>query len=156
MLDGAMPFQVRQYVAEKEAAGEAPWTIPEGGRPLSERQIRRYSDQADALMAEAVRTNRKKLLRRHIARRHQLYVRSVNSADYRTALAIDQDLATLQGLYPPRKIAPTNPEGGREYGAGFTNDERAAIVRAVAARFGIPDALPDAGGPVGADGSLLP
>ncbi len=24
MLDGAMPFQVRQYVAEKEAAGEAP------------------------------------------------------------------------------------------------------------------------------------
>jgi hypothetical protein len=112
MLDGAMPFQVRQFVAEREAAGEAPWMIPEGGKPLSERQIRRYCDQADALTAEANRTNRKKRLRRHVARRHQLYARAVNAGDYRTALAIDQDLATLQGLYPAKKTELTGKDGG--------------------------------------------
>src|ERR1700680_3226910 len=98
ILDGGLPYQVRQYVAEREAEGEAPWTIPDGGKPLSERQIRRYCDQADALMAEAVRTNRKKLLRRHLARRSTLYARAVNAADYRTALAIAKDEAELQGL----------------------------------------------------------
>src|SRR5262249_14722515 len=99
LLDGAQPWQIRQYVAEQEAAGEPPWTVPEGGKPLSERQIRRYCDQADRLIASACRTHRKKLLRRHVARRESLYARAVNKGDERTALAVLRDLGELQGLY---------------------------------------------------------
>ena len=55
ILDGAQPWDIRQYVSQRQAAGEPPWTIPEGGNPLSERQIRRYCDIADRWMARASR-----------------------------------------------------------------------------------------------------
>src|SRR5262245_15773253 len=99
-LDGAEGWDVRQYVAEKEQAGEQPWKVEEGGKPLSERQIRRYVEQADRLLEESCRTSRKKLLRRHLARRRALYARAVNSGDLRTALAALRDEAELLGLYP--------------------------------------------------------
>ena len=48
-----------------------------------------------------------------------------------------KDEAELQGLYPPTKVAPTNPKGDKEYGAGiFTDDDRRGILRAVVERFG--------------------
>jgi hypothetical protein len=100
ILDGAQPWDVRQYVSERQAAGEPPWTLPDGAKPLSERQIRRYCDLADRRMARASRTQRRKLLREHIARRLSLYARAVNKGDERTALAVLQDLAKLQALYP--------------------------------------------------------
>ena len=98
-LDGAEGWDVRRYVAEQEAAGEPPWTIPEGGKPLSERQIRNYVAAADKLVDESCRQSRKRLLRRHQAQRRQLYARAVSKGDERTALAVLRDLAELQNLY---------------------------------------------------------
>jgi hypothetical protein len=100
ILDGATPWQIRQYVAEREAAGEEPWTRPEGRKGLSARQIERYADRADELLADACAADRKKLLRRHVAQRQGLFARAVNKGDERTALAVLADLAKLQGLYP--------------------------------------------------------
>src|SRR4051812_22535416 len=90
-LDGAEGWDVRQYVAEKEKVGETPWAIPAGGKPLSERQIRRYVEQADRLIQDTCRTSRKKLLRRHLAQRRNLYARAVSAGDIRTALAVLAD-----------------------------------------------------------------
>src|SRR5262245_52936844 len=72
-LAGAQYVDVRQYVAEKEAEAAPPWTIPEGGRPLSERTLWRYIEQADRRMAESGREGRKRLFRRHLAQRRHLY-----------------------------------------------------------------------------------
>ncbi|HEX5272170.1 MAG TPA: hypothetical protein VFW33_16855 [Gemmataceae bacterium] len=99
-LDGARHWDVRRYVAEKEAAGEQPWKVEEGGKPLSERQIRRYIDRADEMIADSCRSSRKRLMRNHVAYRHNLYARAVNKGDERTALAVLDSLAKLQGLFP--------------------------------------------------------
>jgi hypothetical protein len=96
--DGATCWQIRQYVAEREATREAPWTIPEGGRPLSERQIRRYIALADKVIAEENRTHRRRLIRRHVAKLQSLFARCVNKGDERTARAVLHDLAEVQGL----------------------------------------------------------
>jgi hypothetical protein len=98
-LDGAEFWDVRQYVAEKEQAAEPPWAIPEGGNPISQRQLWRYIARADRLMGASSETTRKKQLRVHLARRKSLYARAVNKGDERTALAVLRDLAELQGLY---------------------------------------------------------
>jgi hypothetical protein len=130
IIGGAVPFQIGPYVAEMEAKGEPPWTIPPDGKPLSRRQIRRYIRWAERLMAQACRTDTEKLLREHIARRLNLYSRAINKGDDRTALAVLQDLAKLQGLYPSeddalkreaealRKQLAALREAGREDGNG--------------------------------------
>jgi hypothetical protein len=100
MLDGAQPHEVRQYVAEKTAAKEVPWTPTDGEKPLSERQLRRYMAEADRLIAASCRTSRRMLLRRHLAQRRALYARCINTADYSTALRVLRDEAELRGLYP--------------------------------------------------------
>jgi hypothetical protein len=99
-LDGAEFWDVRRYVAEKEQAAEPPWAIPAGGKPVSERQLWRYIEQSDRLMAVSSETDRKKRLRVHLARRKSLYVRAVAAGDVRAALAVLADLAKLEGLYP--------------------------------------------------------
>jgi hypothetical protein len=114
ILDGAAPFQIRQYVAEKEQAGEPPWAIPEGGKPLSERQLRRYVGRAERLLEESCRTGRQKLLRRHLAQRRNLFARALSKGDERTALAALRDEAELLGLYPAAKVKAEHagPGGG--------------------------------------------
>src|SRR5271165_7147190 len=99
ILDGAEPWQIGPYVAEQEQASAAPWTVPDGGKPLSRWQIRRYIGWAERLMAASSRTDRAKLLRKHEAQRRNLFARAVNKGDERTALAVLRDLAELQGLY---------------------------------------------------------
>lgn len=103
-LDGAEGWDVRQYVAEKEKAGEQPWKIEEGGKSLSERQIRRYIHAADALVSESCRGSRTQAIRRHKAQRRSLYARAIQTGDLGTALAVLRDLATLQDLYPAKKV----------------------------------------------------
>ncbi len=111
-LDGAQFFEVRRYVAEKEAAGEAPWTIPEGGKPVSERTLWRYSQRADRLMAESSRESRKKALQRHIGQRHNMYAKALNMGDVSTALRVLADMAALQDLYPAKKSEVSGKGGG--------------------------------------------
>jgi hypothetical protein len=100
MLDGAQPHQVRQFVAEKTAAEEYPWKVAEGEKPLSERQLRRYMAEADRLIAAGHRTSHRKLLRRHLAMRRNLYARAVNAGDIGTALRIADSEAKLLDLFP--------------------------------------------------------
>jgi hypothetical protein len=99
-LDGAQPWDVREYVRAREKEGAEPWAIPAGGKPLSDSQLRRYGQRADELVRDSCRANRGKLLREHIAQRRSLYARAVNAGDIRTALAVLDSLAKLLALFP--------------------------------------------------------
>jgi hypothetical protein len=148
ILDGATPWQIRQYVSEQEAAGAPPWTRPEGHKGLSARQIQRYCDRADGLLAESCVADREKLLRQHVARRQGLYARAVNKGDERSALAALRDLAELQGLYPPARHVLTGDGGGP---VRFSLEEAVAADRELeeSERDGVQrdggEALPDRG-----------
>jgi hypothetical protein len=71
----------------------------EKGWNVSERQVGRYIEQADKLLAERTEKRRRRLLNMHVARREKLFARAVNAADLRTALAVLADQAKLQNLY---------------------------------------------------------
>ena len=153
ILDGATPWQIRQYVTDQEAAKAPPWTRPEGCKGLSSRQIHRYCERADALIAESYETDREKLLRRHMAQRQNLYARALQKGDDRTALAVLRDQAELQGLYPAAKVKAehTGAKGGpiehqvnaqHEHHFDTDPDRMAAILRALAEASAIdPSAL---------------
>lgn len=74
-LDGAAFHDMVEFAKEKE------WNV-------SERQCGRYLEKADELLAARQSKNRSRIINLHIARCEALYARSVNSADYRTALAV--------------------------------------------------------------------
>lgn len=91
-LDGAQFHDVVQYAAEN-------------GWAVHDRQIRTYIQRADALLVERQDRNRRRLIARHIAQRESLFARAVNAADLRTALAVADSLAKLQGLFTdPRDV----------------------------------------------------
>ena len=102
-LDGAEPWDVRQFVAVSEKAGEGPWKMGRGRKPLSDRQIRRYCALADQRIAESVRTLNPEAFRLHLARLNRLYFKAVQTGDLRTALSVLIDQAKMQGLYPTKK-----------------------------------------------------
>jgi hypothetical protein len=133
-LDGAAFWDVREYAREKEQEEGSPWFLSEGGKPLSDGQLWRYIAQADKLAAKNFRASRKKMLRRHLLRRENLFGKCCVSGDYRTALAVLRDLAELEGLYPPRKIAPTNPAGDQPYDP-LSDEERLAALAEIHARM---------------------
>ena len=99
-LDGAELWDVRQYVAQKQEAGAEPWALRDGEKPLSDRQLYRYLAAADTLITDSCRTSRRRLLRNHLAQRRKLFARAVAAGDIKAALAVLQDLAKMQGLYP--------------------------------------------------------
>ena len=111
-LDGAEFWDVLQYVAEKQTEKAVPWAIPEGGKPLSERTVWWYIQQADKRVAESCREGRKKAVRRHLAQRRALYARAVNTGDLSTALRVLADEATLLDLYPAKKSELSGKGGG--------------------------------------------
>src|SRR5437763_5126916 len=81
-LDGAEFWNVREYAREKEQEEGSPWHLAEGGRPLSDGQLRRYISRADQMIAESFHTSRKKLLRRHLGWRRNLYAKATSAGDY--------------------------------------------------------------------------
>jgi hypothetical protein len=97
-LAGAEMPGVREYVREKEAEDGSPWQLADGQKPLSDSQIWRYISKADKQLEASTRASRKKHLRRHLARRNELYARAFNAGDYRTALAVLDSQAKLMGL----------------------------------------------------------
>jgi hypothetical protein len=99
-LDGAEDcWDWCEYVREKESDPASPWFVPEGGKPLSYSQIRRYVAKVDRLIAESCRASRKKLFRRHLAKRRNLYAKAVSQGDVRAALAVLDSEAKLFGLF---------------------------------------------------------
>jgi hypothetical protein len=154
LLDGAIvEWDVCEFVREREKEAGSAWEVKEGEKPLSYSQIRRYVVKADRLIAESCRASRKKLLRRHMAQRRNLFAKAVSAGDYRTALAVSRDEAELQGLYPPKTLALTGAGGKRR--DELSDADRAAALQGLYARLGAGDGDATAGGEAVPDGSVL-
>jgi hypothetical protein len=110
-LDGAEFWDVREYAREKEAEAGSAWELLPGGKPLSDGQLWRYVSRADKLIAESCLARGKKMLRRHLGQRRNLYAKAISQGDVRTALAVLSDEAKLLGLYPPAKMEHTGAKG---------------------------------------------
>ena len=85
-LDGAQLHDIRRYASEN-------------GWGVSDRQLERYIEKADRLLVARRQRKWGRMKALHVARREALYARALQAADYRTALAVLQDLAKLQELY---------------------------------------------------------
>jgi hypothetical protein len=107
-LQGAAFWDVREYVSEKETEDGSPWKVPEGGKPLSERQIRNYVRRADEIICRSGREKRSKAIYRHMAQRRDLYGRAVVAGDIRTALACADSEAKLRKLFPADRLKVTH------------------------------------------------
>jgi hypothetical protein len=99
-LGGAEFADIRQFASD-----------PEQNWNVSDRQIWRYIKSADKLIKERFDARAEHLLNRHLLQRRTLFAHAMGSGDFRTALAVLQDEAKLEGLYPATKIAPTTPDG---------------------------------------------
>src|SRR5215813_448710 len=99
-LGGAEFADIRDYAAAQEQA----WGV-------SDTQLWRYIAAADKLVKERFDAKAEHLLHRHLLQRRTLYAHAMGAGDFRTALAVLQDEAKLEGLYPPTKVAPTTPDG---------------------------------------------
>jgi hypothetical protein len=140
-LLGANATDIRRH-AEKKG-----WNV-------SDRQLQRYSAEADELLAASVERDRDRLMAYHFAARRALYARAMAAGDLSTARLVLRDEAELEGLYPPKKIAPTNPDGSKEYGT-LTDAERVAALRALYATVGAGAGGTLADGTAGTSGSIL-
>jgi hypothetical protein len=102
-LDGAEFWDVREFVRQKEAEPDNHWTLAEDATPMSDRQLRRYIDRADAAIATSSKRGLNRLRKRHLAQRRNLYAKAVLTGDIRTALACLRDEAEMLGLYEKAK-----------------------------------------------------
>ena len=90
------------------------WELP--GSPRARRALiygtanNKRLEKYTAAMAEVARANNVPFVDLFHASR-DLYARAVTTGEIRTALACLQDEADLLGLYPPKKVAPTDPTG---------------------------------------------
>ena len=89
-LDGAQFHDIFQYASENQ------WD-------LTERQVREYMRRADEMLRERRTRSRATLKAEHLAMRRALFARTVNAADYRTALAILDSEAKITGLFDDQK-----------------------------------------------------
>ena len=147
-LGGAEFHDIREYAdATKDPEGKPrqPWGV-------SDTQLRRYIAKADALCKERFDAHAPHLLNRHLLQRRQLYAHAMGAGDFATALRVLQDEARLEGLYPPTKIAPTNPNGDQEYAGGLTDADRAAALQRLYAAVGARAGVATADGPSAAIG----
>ena len=110
-MQGGSPNDIRQFVAEREAAGKDHWAIPEGSEGISERTLWRYIARSEELMEEMCKETREQMLLRHRALRRFQYAKADAQGDVRAAIAVLADEAKLEGLYAPSKVALTNPAG---------------------------------------------
>jgi hypothetical protein len=143
-LLGAEFHDIRQYAAEDDGETGRPWNV-------SDRQLWRYVAAADALLHEYLEKDHHKLFNRHIGMRRALYARAVEGGDWKAALSIAKDEAELYGMYPPKRIAPTSPDGTRPYDGGLATlvSELQAAVERLRQEAGDPPFGDAAPGPAG-------
>jgi hypothetical protein len=103
-LNGAEFADIVQY-ASAPPAPETPWGV-------RERQMWNYIRRADELCVERFNANAPHLLNRHLLQRRRLFGHAMDVGDYRTALAVLQDEAKLEGLYPPTTHEHVGSKGG--------------------------------------------
>jgi hypothetical protein len=130
-LDGALPHQLREYVRQQEAAGTFPWKLEPGEGPLSDAQLYRYAVAADKQLLKGIEKDRGKLLARHLAQRHALFARAVNTGQLSVAAGLLKDEATLLGLYPkePARVELAGPLLNVEIVNAMPEDERLRHLR---------------------------
>ena len=100
-LGGAEFADIRQFASE-----------PEQNWNVSDRQLWRYIAAADKLVKERFDARAEHLLNRHLLQRRTLFAHAMGAGDFRAALAVLQDEAKLEGLYPPTKTELTGKDGG--------------------------------------------
>jgi hypothetical protein len=143
-LGGAEFPDIREYAE----APERSWGV-------SDSQLWRYIKAADALCEKYLDAKSSHLLSRHLLQRRQLLAHCMNAGDFRTALAVLKDEAELEGLYPPKKVAPTDPTGEKEYAGGLSDAERLAAVERLHAAVGARAGGAPLNGEAGPGGPLL-
>ena len=111
-LQGAEFTDIRQYASEQEP----PWNV-------SDRQLWRYIQAGDRILADTIEKDRTRLFNRHIAQRRALYAKAIQAGDFRASLAIVQDEATLQGLYPAKRTELTGKDGAPIGFRGMTDEQ---------------------------------
>jgi hypothetical protein len=126
-LLGAEFADVRQHAQEKK------WKV-------GDRQLWRYIEESDALLARTLEKDCDKPLARHVAQRRALFARCMAVSDYSNARAVLKDEAELLGLYPAKRTELTGKDGGPLEAAvvELTDDERRAAVTAILSRLGTP------------------
>jgi hypothetical protein len=100
-LGGAEFADILQYAS----APEQQWDV-------SGRQIWNYIAAADRLVKERFDAKAAHLLARHLLQRRTLYAHAMGAGDFRTALAVLQDEAKLENLYPATKTEHHGAGGG--------------------------------------------
>src|SRR5262249_8340988 len=85
------------FRAIRQHAADAGWNV-------SERQLWRYIEKSDKILAEERERDREKNFNKAIAQRDALFGRAVSVSDYRTAHGILQDRDQLLGLYPTKSL----------------------------------------------------
>jgi hypothetical protein len=150
-LQGATLYDLRRFASEQAP----PWNV-------TDRQLERYTREADALLAASLERDRQRLLDLHHARREALLARALSVSDYRTALAVLSDECKLLDLYPAQRHQLTGKDGGplAVKAESMTDEERRAAVAAIVARYGLPPGgagcpAADRNGAGGPDGPLL-
>jgi hypothetical protein len=88
-LGGAEFPDIREYAA----APEQQWNV-------SDSQLWRYIQAADALCKEYFNAKADHLLNRHLLQRRQLFAHALAAGDFATALRVLQDEGKLEQLYP--------------------------------------------------------
>src|SRR5262245_57480695 len=86
-------------------------SAPEQNWNVSRRQLWNYIAAADQLVKERFDARAEHLLNRHLLQRRTLYAHAMGAGDFRTALAVLQDEAKLEGLYPATKTELTGKDG---------------------------------------------
>jgi hypothetical protein len=126
-LAGAAFVEIRRNASEKE------WGV-------SDRQLERYIQQSDDLLAQALEPRREKRVNLHLAQRRLLHNKALEVGDYRTALAVLQDSAKLEGLYPDAKVAMqlSGPNGGPIQTENVTDDDLDRRISELEARLPRP------------------
>jgi hypothetical protein len=99
-LGGAEFADIREYA-----------TAPERSWNVSDSQLWRYIAAADRLVQERFDARAGHLLARHLLQRRTLYAHALGAGDFRTALAVLQDEAKLEGLYPATRTELTGGGG---------------------------------------------
>ena len=127
-LDGAKFWDVREYVREKEVEDGSAWRLKPGENPMSDNQIWRYLQKADRVHGHAAERRASRRLCLAVARRDNLYAKSVLAGDYRTALAVLSDTDRLLGLYPDKRIIVEKQKGSNS--AEAMSDEELARIAA--------------------------
>jgi hypothetical protein len=100
-LGGAEYADIVQYASAPEQA----WGV-------SGRQIWNYIAAADRRIKQRFDARAEHLLARHLLQRRTLYAHAMGAGDFRTALAVLQDEAKLEGLYPATRQELTGKDGG--------------------------------------------